>query len=75
MVEEYNIIRIFFVLFDKDKVKVVNVGVDEDISSEGDKFSDQVFSFDFTIVNIQQYLIRSLIRFFFFVKLINICEG
>lgn len=40
MVEEYNIIRIFFVLFDKDKVKVVNVGVDEDISSEGDKFSD-----------------------------------
>lgn len=40
MVEEYNIIRIFFVLFDKDKVKVVNVGVDEDISSEGDKFLD-----------------------------------
>lgn len=75
MVEEYNIIRIFFVLFDKDKVKVVNVGVDEDISSEGDKFSDQVFSFDFLIVNVQQYLIRSLIRFFFFVKLINICEG
>lgn len=75
MVEERNIIRIFFVLFDKDKVKVVNVGVDEDISSEGDKFSDQVFSFDFLIVNVQQYLIRSLIRFFFFVKLINICEG
>lgn len=75
MVEEYNIKRIFFVLFDKDKVKVVNVGVDEDISSEGDKFSDQVFSFDFLIVNVQQYLIRSLIRFFFFVKLINICEG
>lgn len=40
MVEEYNIKRIFFVLFDKDKVKVVNVGVDEDISSEGDKFLD-----------------------------------
>lgn len=75
MVEERNIIRIFFVLFDKDKVKVVNVGVDEDISSEGDKFSDQVFSFDFLIVNVQQYLIRLLIRFFFFVKLINICEG
>lgn len=75
MAEEHNITRTSSVLFDKDKVKAVNVGVDEDTSSEGDKSPDQASSSDPLTVNVQQYLTRSPTRFSPFVKLTNICEG
>lgn len=75
MAEGNNNTKSASVVFDKDKVKAVNVGVDEDTSSEGDKSPEQASGSDPLTVNVQQYLTRSPTRFSPFVKLTNICEG